>query len=127
MAQKIDTITITVGQKKATNYSREAFDMNESITLTDTSPIEVDLFRRLMRIKMTVSIVVDMVAFGSFMQEEGLQPQDVETMITVAEAQLAGIKEYLRGNNELPNKALLVEMVKVTEDIAEEVKEAVDF
>ena len=35
--EEFNTITVTVGQKKATNFSREVFDANESVTLVDTN------------------------------------------------------------------------------------------
>lgn len=127
MAQKIKEITFTVGQRKATNYSREAFDMNETITLTDTTPTEVDLFRRVTRIKLILSIAVDMIAFNSFLDEEGLVKEDVENTVRVATAQLDGVKGFIRGKNDLENKDMLVETIVVTESIVDEIVEVMDI
>lgn len=127
MAQKIETITFTVGQRKATNFSREAFDMNETITLTDTSPTEVDLFRRVTRVKLILSIAIDMIAYDSFLDEEGIQASDIENTVRVAEAQLQGVKGFLKGKKDLSNKDMLVETIIVTESIVEEIKEVMDI
>lgn len=127
MAQKIKEITFTVGQRKATNYSREAFDMNETITLTDTTPTEVDLFRRVTRIKLILSIAVDMIAFNSFLDEEGIVKEDVENTVRVATAQLDGVKGFIRGKNDLENKDMLVETIVVTESIVDEIVEVMDI
>ena len=127
MAQKIKEITFTVGQRKATNYSREAFDMNETITLTDTTPTEVDLFRRVTRIKLILSIAVDMIAFNSFLDEEGIVKEDVENTVRVATAQLDGVKGFIRGKNDLENKDMLVEAIVVTESIVDEIVEVMDI
>lgn len=122
MTNKIDSIVVTVGQSKATNFSREKFDTNESITLVNTTPREADLFRRVLRIKGIASVVVDMLAFKDIQSEQGMHSSDVEAMLRVSEAQLGGIKEFIRGEDSLSNKPMLVEMVIVAEDILNEIK-----
>lgn len=127
MTEQDTSVTITVGQKKATNWSKETFDANESITLTNTTAIEAMLLRKILRIKLMSSIIFDMIAYDS-MVSESLVPEDVTTSVHISEHQLNTITEAIRGysNDELPNKELLVEHLGVTQLVVNDIKDQLD-
>lgn len=122
--ERIETITVTVGQKKSTNYSKEAFDANESVTLTDTTASEAGLLRKLLRVKLMGSIVYDMIAFDS-MVSESLVPEDVATMVHISKHQLGTITDKIKESDttELPNKELLVSHLQVATGIIGDIDE----
>lgn len=120
-----NTITVTVGQKKATNFSKEAFDANESVTLTGTTPEEAGLLRKIIRIKLMGTIVFDMIAFDS-MVSESLLPEDVTTMVTISKHQLAGISDIIKdrdNHSTYPNKDILASHVLVAGGIVSDIEE----
>lgn len=121
---RIETITVTVGQKKATSYSQEAFDANESITLTDTTAKEAGLLRKILRIKLMGSLVFDMIAFDS-MISTSLVPEDVTTMVHISKRQLEMLTDTLTesADKDLPNKDLLVNHLAVAHGIIGDIEE----
>ena len=122
--EEFNTITVTVGQKKATNFSREAFDANESVTLVDTNAEEAGLLRNILRIKLLGSIIYDMIAYSS-VTSEVLDPSDVEMFVNVADIRLRAITDKL-SELELPNKEELVLHLAITNGIVEQIREELD-
>lgn len=121
---RLNAVTVTVGQKKATNYSKESFDANESVTLEETTALEVGLLRKVLRIKLMGSIVFDMIAFDS-MVSESLNGEDVTEMVRVSEHQLRSLATQISGlgDEESPNKEILVSHIMVANQIIEDIKE----
>lgn len=115
--------TITVGQKKATDFSREVFDDNETVTLVDTTPTEVQLLRQVLRIKLLGNTVYSMIIYNS-MTSKDLEVKDVEEMIIVAKAQLelitGRVSEY--DGEVLPNKSILIENLRIASDIVGDIE-----
>lgn len=122
--EEFNTITVTVGQKKATNFSREVFDANESVTLVDTNAEEAGLLRNILRIKLLGSIIYDMIAYSS-VTSEVLDPSDVEMFVNVADIRLRAITDKL-SELELPNKEELVLHLAITNGIVEQIREELD-
>ena len=122
--EEFNTITVTVGQKKATNFSREVFDANESVTLVDTNAEEAGLLRNILRIKLLGSIIYDMIAYSS-VTSEVLDPSDVEMFVNVADIRLRSITDKL-SELELPNKEELVLHLAITNGIVEQIREELD-
>lgn len=122
--EEFNTITVTVGQKKATNFSREVFDANESVTLVNTNAEEAGLLRNILRIKLLGSIIYDMIAYSS-VTSEVLDPSDVEMFVNVADIRLRAITDKLSGL-ELPNKEELVLHLAITNGIVEQIREELD-
>lgn len=124
MADKIETITVTVGQKKATNFSREVFDTNESVTLDNTTAEEAGLLRKILRVKLMGSVTFDMIAFDD-MVSESLMPEDVISMVRISNHQLDTITQKVSetDNDTLPNKAELVAHLGVARGIIGDIEE----
>ena|SRR5699024_984162 len=122
--EEFNTITVTVGQKKATNFSREVFDANESVTLVNTNAEEAGLLRNILRIKLLGSIIYDMIAYSS-VTSEVLDPSDVEMFVNVADIRLRAITDRL-SELELPNKEELVLHLAITNGIVEQIREELD-
>lgn len=122
--EEFNTITVTVGQKKATNFSREVFDANESVTLVNTNAEEAGLLRNILRIKLLGSIIHDMIAYSS-VTSEVLDPSDVEMFVSVAGIRLRAITDKL-SELELPNKEELVLHLAITNGIVEEILEELE-
>lgn len=122
--EEFNTITVTVGQKKATNFSREVFDANESVTLVNTNAEEAGLLRNILRIKLLGSIIHDMIAYSS-VTSEVLDPSDVAVFVNVADIRLRAITDKL-SELELPNKEELVLHLAITNGIVEQIREELD-
>lgn len=122
--EEFNTITVTVGQKKATNFSREVFDANESVTLVNTNAEEAGLLRNILRIKLLGSIIHDMIAYSS-VTSEVLDPSDVAMFVNVADIRLRAITDKL-SELELPNKEELVLHLAITNGIVEQIQEELD-
>lgn len=122
--EEFNTITVTVGQKKATNFSREVFDANESVTLVNTNAEEAGLLRNILRIKLLGSIIHDMIAYSS-VTSEVLDPSDVGMFVNVADIRLRAITDKL-SELELPNKEELVLHLAITNGIVEQIQEELD-
>lgn len=124
MSERIETITVTVGQRKATDFSREVFDANESVTLDNTTAEEAGLLRKILRVKLMGSITFDMIAFDD-MLSESLVPEDVVNMVRISNHQLDAITKKISesDNDTLPNKAGLVAHLGVARGIVEDIEE----
>lgn len=120
----LESVTITVGQKKSTNYSKESFDANESITLAETTALEAMLLRKVLRIKLMGSIVFDMIAYND-MLSESLVPMDVESMVRISNHQIQSITTRVAGatNEEMPNKELMVSHLTIAQEIINDIQE----
>lgn len=124
MSERIETITVYVGQKKATNFSREVFDANESVTLDNTTAEEAGLLRKILRVKLLGSVTFDMIAFDD-MVSESLLPEDVISMVRISNHQLDAITQKISesDNDTLPNKAELVAHLGVARGIIGDIEE----
>lgn len=124
MSERIETITVYVGQKKATNFSREVFDANESVTLDNTTAEEAGLLRKILRVKLLGSVTFDMIAFDD-MLSESLMPEDVISMVRISNHQLDAITQKISesDNDTLPNKAELVAHLGVARGIIGDIEE----
>lgn len=124
MSERIETITVYVGQKKATNFSREVFDANESVTLDNTTAEEAGLLRKILRVKLMGSVTFDMIAFDD-MVSESLLPEDVISMVRISNHQLDAITQKISesDNDTLPNKAELVAHLGVARGIIGDIEE----
>ena len=118
MSERIETITVYVGQKKATNFSREVFDANESVTLDNTTAEEAGLLRKILRVKLLGSVTFDMIAYDD-MLSESLIPEDVISMVRISNHQLDAFTQKISesDNDTLPNKAELVAHLGVARGI----------
>ena len=124
MSERIETITVYVGQKKATNFSREVFDANESVTLDNTTAEEAGLLRKILRVKLLGSVTFDMIAYDN-MLSESLIPEDVISMVRISNHQLDAITQKISesDNDTLPNKAELVAHLGVARGIIGDIEE----
>ena len=124
MSERIETITVYVGQKKATNFSREVFDANESVTLDNTTAEEAGLLRKILRVKLMGSVTFDMIAYDD-MLSESLMPEDVISMVRISNHQLDAITQKISetDNDTLPNKAELVAHLGVARGIIGDIEE----
>ena len=125
MTERIETITVYVGQKKATNFSREVFDANESVTLDNTTAEEAGLLRKILRVKLLGSVTFDMIAFDDMLAEESLLPEDVISMVRISNHQLDAFTQKISesDNDTLPNKAELVAHLGVARGIIGDIEE----
>ena len=125
MSERIETITVYVGQKKATNFSREVFDANESVTLDNTTAEEAGLLRKILRVKLLGSVTFDMIAFDDMLAEESLLPEDVISMVRISNHQLDAFTQKISesDNDTLPNKAELVAHLGVARGIIGDIEE----
>lgn len=124
MSERIETITVYVGQKKATNFSREVFDANESVTLDNTTAEEAGLLRKILRVKLLGSVTFDMIAYDD-MLSESLMPEDVISMVRISNHQLDAFTQKISetDNETLPNKAELVAHLGVARGIIGDIEE----
>lgn len=124
MSERIETITVYVGQKKATNFSREVFDANESVTLDNTTAEEAGLLRKILRVKLLGSVTFDMIAYDD-MLSESLMPEDVISMVRISNHQLDAFTQKISetDNDTLPNKAELVAHLGVARGIIGDIEE----
>lgn len=124
MSERIETITVYVGQKKATNFSREVFDANESVTLDNTTAEEAGLLRKILRVKLLGSVTFDMIAYDD-MLSESLMPEDVISMVRISNHQLDAFTQKVSesDNDTLPNKAELVAHLGVARGIIGDIEE----
>lgn len=124
MSEIIETITVYVGQKKATNFSREVFDANESVTLDNTTAEEAGLLRKILRVKLMGSVTFDMIAYDD-MLSESLMPEDVISMVRISNHQLDAFTQKISesDNDTLPNKAELVAHLGVARGIIGDIEE----
>lgn len=124
MSERIETITVYVGQKKATNFSREVFDANESVTLDNTTAEEAGLLRKILRVKLMGSVTFDMIAYDD-MLSESLMPEDVISMVRISNHQLDAFTQKISesDNDTLPNKAELVAHLGVARGIIGDIEE----
>lgn len=125
MSERIETITVYVGQKKATNFSREVFDANESVTLDNTTAEEAGLLRKILRVKLLGSVTFDMIAYDDMLAEESLMPEDVISMVRISNHQLDAFTQKISesDNDTLPNKAELVAHLGVARGIIGDIEE----
>lgn len=125
MTERIETITVYVGQKKATNFSREVFDANESVTLDNTTAEEAGLLRKILRVKLLGSVTFDMIAYDDMLAEESLMPEDVISMVRISNHQLDAFTQKISesDNDTLPNKAELVAHLGVARGIIGDIEE----
>ena len=124
MSERIETITVYVGQKKATNFSREVFDANESVVLDNTTAEEAGLLRKILRVKLLGSVTFDMIAYDD-MLSESLMPEDVISMVRISNHQLDAFTQKISesDNDTLPNKAELVAHLGVARGIIGDIEE----
>ena len=124
MSERIETITVYVGQKKATNFSREVFDANESVILDNTTAEEAGLLRKILRVKLLGSVTFDMIAYDD-MLSESLMPEDVISMVRISNHQLDAFTQKISesDNDTLPNKAELVAHLGVARGIIGDIEE----
>lgn len=122
--EQANSITVTVSQKKSTDFSRETFSSSESVTLVNTNAEEVGLLRKILHIKMLNTVLFEMIVADAVLTES-LVPADVSVSVDISNIRLETITERISelDDSALPNKADLVLHLMVTKTIIDDIND----
>lgn len=122
--EQANSITVTVSQKKSTDFSRETFSSSESVTLVNTNAEEVGLLRKILHIKMLNTVLFEMIVADAVLTES-LVPADVSVSVDISNIRLETLTERISelDDSALPNKADIVLHLMVTKTIIDDIND----